>query len=193
MARVKHEAALHNLEQAAGHCARAGGGGLTNLDAVADFIRSEIAGNFRFDEEVKDDPASWASRAAAGLLLFGANLESLLQLVHAHCLGAFADMEAKPWIIGLLHRVPKACFPITCCTIYSSLPVSFANYVYVSLKVYNSATAPAVSVPVLSACPRVYWQTNARCACYQTLGHSLSCGYCCFWALRIRAVTGAID
>ncbi|KAK9903321.1 hypothetical protein WJX75_002746 [Coccomyxa subellipsoidea] len=70
MARVKHEAALHNLEQAAGHCARAGGGGLTNLDAVADFIRSEIAGNFRFDEEVKDDPASWASRAAAGLLLF---------------------------------------------------------------------------------------------------------------------------
>ncbi|BDA49994.1 Ion channel DMI1 [Coccomyxa sp. Obi] len=68
MQREKHEAALHNLEQAAGHCARAGGE-LANLDAVADFIRSEIAGNFRFDAEVKDDPASWISRAAAGLLL----------------------------------------------------------------------------------------------------------------------------
>ena len=70
MQREKHEAALHNLEQAAGHCARAGGE-LANLDAVADFIRSEIAGNFRFDAEVKDDTASWVSRAAAGLLLLG--------------------------------------------------------------------------------------------------------------------------
>ena len=76
MQRERHEVALQNLEQAAGHCARAGGGGLTNLDAVADFIRSEIAGNFRFDEEVKDDPASWASRAAAGLLLLGACIYS---------------------------------------------------------------------------------------------------------------------
>ncbi len=76
MQREKHEAALHNLEQAAGHCARAGGE-LTNLDAVADFIRSEIAGNFRFDAEVKDDPASWVSRAAAGLLLLGVPLCAL--------------------------------------------------------------------------------------------------------------------
>lgn len=66
--------ALHNLEQAAHHCARAGIGSVPNLDAVADFIRSEIAGNFRFDEEVKDDPASWISRAAAGLLMLCAPL-----------------------------------------------------------------------------------------------------------------------
>lgn len=66
----KHETALHNLQQAAGHCAAAGGVS-PNLDAVADFIRSEIAGKFRFDTEAKEDPASLVSRAVAGLLTLG--------------------------------------------------------------------------------------------------------------------------
>ena len=106
---VKHETALHNLEQAAGHCARAGGGGLTNLDAVADFIRSEIAGNFRFDGEVKDDPASWVSRAAAGLLLLGVLLHLLLTLVHIPDLELLLTWGPSPEV--LCHFADLACLP----------------------------------------------------------------------------------
>ncbi len=67
--RRKHEAALSNLQQAAGHCDAAGG--VQNLNAVADFIRSEIDHHFNLHDPDDDSQASWFSRAAAGLLMLG--------------------------------------------------------------------------------------------------------------------------
>ena len=71
--RRKHEAALSNLQQAAGHCDAAGG--VQNLNAVADFIRSEIDDHFKLHNPDDDSQASWFSRGAAGLLMIGASFE----------------------------------------------------------------------------------------------------------------------
>jgi hypothetical protein len=96
----KHETALHNLQQAAGHCAAAGGIS-PNLDAVADFIRSEIEGNFRYDPDAKQDQASWVSRSAAGLLTLGDLLFQSLHEPASHhtslCMhGASCDHAKRP-------------------------------------------------------------------------------------------------
>jgi hypothetical protein len=52
------------------HCGPAGG--VQNLNAVAEFIRSEIDDHFNLHNPDEESQASWVSRTAAGLLMIGA-------------------------------------------------------------------------------------------------------------------------
>ena len=90
--RRKHEAALDNLQSAAGHCENAGGA--QNLNAVADFIRSEISDHFRLHDP-DEGQASWLSRGAAGALMLGKHA------VKVHC--SYFYLES-PRCISLCHR-----------------------------------------------------------------------------------------
>ena len=90
--RRKHEAALDNLQSAAGHCENAGGA--QNLNAVADFIRSEISDHFRLHDP-DEGQASWLSRGAAGALMLGKHAPDAYHYVIAPKLGCGASADTE--------------------------------------------------------------------------------------------------
>ncbi|CAL5222099.1 g4408 [Coccomyxa viridis] len=94
--RRKHEAALSNLQQAAGHCDAAGG--VQNLNAVADFIRSEIDHHFNLHDPDGDSQASWFSRAAAGLLMLGVVLVVYGFAFHMDKLPGGVQLWLQQWL-----------------------------------------------------------------------------------------------